>query len=893
MNIVNRLTLRCLKQNKRRTVVTMIAIALSVLMLTAVFTVAVSFVDMLRRESIAQNGEWHAQLAGVPANRLPELEKAEGVGEVLLTREVGFAPFAESTNSRKPYFYVQEYNAAALAHLLETPVEGRLPQKEGEAVIAQEAFGVGCPYRIGDAVTLTTGYRTYHNPNDPQSEKRLGMEDIFVEDYPESGVKEIFHAQQEGTYQITGIIKTPVRKNIDHLEDQAGFLLIGYRGTESFVSAGAAVDPKLLFDPLRRSVFEQTQALAKQMGAEDFGFNHSLLGYAGITQRIDSSEAGLLTSAVLVLLAILAGFSAMIYNAFSISVAERTQYLGLLASVGATGRQKRGSVFYEGMVLGAIAIPAGLSAGLGGVGLLLLALNPLIKNVLDTTRDMRLVVSPLAIVFTVILSVLLIALSLWVPARRAARMTPIDSIRKTDDIRLTAKALRTGRVTRRLFGYEGEIALKNLKRSRRRYRITVTALAVSVVMILTVSYAAELFGNKFEKQLREQPCDMVIDVSGSEAAKRDELFQKVLSQGEATRYAYQMPLSVSAGRFPVRQVSPDYVQQDAESGNGDVRSENGYYHVRLDVYALDEASFQTYLKEIGEDWADYRDPAQTRGILLNTFRYDVKDGSNIIDSSIKPVFTCKAGDRVTLESFIPTEEGKTPPVTGTAEIGAVTHILPFGIGYDLGSSNRAYFLVPQKTGEAMQVLYEPESKGLDYVSLCLDAGNPAAVKKLVEEYRMTGAIQNVNLTDYAGSWEETRQLIQLLSIFCGVVVALIASVCAASMFNTISTNLILRRREFAMLRSVGMTQKSFRKMLRYESLFYGLKTLLYGLPVSLALMAAIYWGMKEYDTPFSLPWLALAATAAALFLIVGGTMLYTGRKLKQDNIIETLKDDVI
>lgn len=878
MNIVNQLTIRCLKLNKRRTAVTAIAIALSILMLTAVFSTAVSFLDMLKRENIAGNGEWHAQLTGVSAEKLTDLEHAEHVKAVLLTREVGFAPFEDSTNAVKKYYYVKEYNAAAFAYLQRTVLEGRFPQREGEAVLSQEALDAGCPYRIGDTVTLTIGYRT----DASNQENRLGNDIPYM--LPQDGAAgERFHPEGQKNYRITGIVKTQVSRDTSHVvAGQPGVLLIGYCNAATFAGADETASPQLVFDPLRSSIFGEVETLARQVDAGEYTINHTLLKFEGVAKQVEPSEAGLLTAAALALLAILAGFAAMIYNAFAISVAERTQYLGLLASVGATGRQKRLSVFLEGAILGAIAIPAGLVAGLGGVALLLLALNPLVKNVTGVSQDLRLVVFPPAILATVVLSALLIALSLYVPARRAARTTPIHSIRQTNEIRLTAKAVRTGRLTRRIFGIEGEIALKNLKRSRGRYRITVAALAVSVVMVLTVSYAAKLYEDKFD--LQEPPCDMLL--KGYDASSK-EIFQKVLDQGEITRYTYRTPLRLGYGRFAQRQVDPDYVRQERE--NVGIRPTQGGYDVPLSIYALDEASFQAYLKELGEKWEDYQDPGRFKGILINTYQYKEADSQNNIRVSIRPVFHLSAGERITLTGY-PQSQGADNAVLGTVEVGQVTQAMPFGFGNHVADSdNSAYFLVPQKTGEAMRAAYAPDQEGLD---LCINTNRPDDVRRLLQEIRMSGKGQ-VDLIDYAGMREESRQLIQMLSIFCAVVVALIVSVSAASMFNTISTNLILRRREFAMLRCVGMTQKSFRRMLRYESLFYGLKTLLYGLPISFALMAVIYWAMKEYDTPFTLPWLALAGTVAALFLIVGGTMLYTGRKLKKDNIIEVLKNDMI
>jgi putative ABC transport system permease protein len=136
--------------------------------------------------------------------------------------------------------------------------------------------------------------------------------------------------------------------------------------------------------------------------------------------------------------------------------------------------------------------------------------------------------------------------------------------------------------------------------------------------------------------------------------------------------------------------------------------------------------------------------------------------------------------------------------------------------------------------------------------------------------------------------------VQLTSVFVFGFVILISAICVANIFNTISTSISLRKREFAMLRSVGMTPAGFGKMIRYESIFYGVKALLYGLPLSFATMFALYRSLSgSFSFAFTVPWLQVGIAVLAVFLIVGLAMLYSGSKVRKENIMDSLKQENI
>lgn len=149
---------------------------------------------------------------------------------------------------------------------------------------------------------------------------------------------------------------------------------------------------------------------------------------------------------------------------------------------------------------------------------------------------------------------------------------------------------------------------------------------------------------------------------------------------------------------------------------------------------------------------------------------------------------------------------------------------------------------------------------------------------------------------YLENMEEQRQAAESLTIIIQVFtygfVILLALISVANIFNTLSTSIALRKREFAMLKSVGMTPQGFNQMMDYESLFYGLKALLYGLPLSFAVMVLMYRIMsRNLEFGFFVPWGSVLIAVVAVYAVVGVTMLYGGKKIKKQNIIEGLRQE--
>ncbi|MBR0425640.1 MAG: ABC transporter permease, partial [Clostridia bacterium] len=151
---------------------------------------------------------------------------------------------------------------------------------------------------------------------------------------------------------------------------------------------------------------------------------------------------------------------------------------------------------------------------------------------------------------------------------------------------------------------------------------------------------------------------------------------------------------------------------------------------------------------------------------------------------------------------------------------------------------------------------------------------------------------NAYAGDLAEGREQSRMIVGVVNVFAYGFIILISLIAATNVFNTISTNIMLRRREFAMLKSIGMTEKGMRRMLSYECIIYGLRALLFGLPVSLGVTFLIHRIVaQELQRGFYVPWHSIAIAVGSVFAVVFATMLYARHRLSRDNPIDALKNE--
>ena len=862
MNIVNKVTLRHLKENKRRTLVTIIGVIISVAMITAVATLGVSFIDLIIRQDIAKNGEWHVQYKDVTSEQLEAIEKDSETKKLVLSSD-GYAALEESNNVYKPYLYVKNYNEIGMEQFPIEVLEGRLPQNENEMAISEAIkSNAKVDYKIGDQLTFDIGERLNKKEGRPltQTQSLQREQDEILEELRSTETK---------TVTVVGTIERPSWEPAW----SPGYTVIGYVD-ENSVSEGDTIDAMVVVENVKGSLFEHAKSLAKAHGIETVNFNSDLLRYYGVTDH-DPLRSTLYSLIGIIMGVIIIGSVALIYNAFAISVSERARHLGMLSSVGATKKQKRNSVFFEGAVIGAISIPIGILAGLGGIAATFAFINTYLAGALNISEKFQLVVTPSSILLACGVSILTIFISTYIPAQKASKVSAIDAIRQTHDIKLSGKAVKTSKLVRKIFGLEAEIGLKNVKRNKKRYVATVFSLVISIVLFLSVSYFTD--GLKKSMDMSQDDLDYDIQIYSSQFDR--EGLAPFTNLDHVTKSTIVEETNLET-LVEMENLPAQLKERIAEDG---IELEDGKYPNYVVLHSLDQESFNEYAEKIGVDTAEFTNPDTLTAIVIERISYQDHATGKFIETK---TIEAEVGDRIDLSTWSSTEPEDQEPereTVGTVQIGALTDEVPTGVQpVVLGGIN---LIVPEGAIARLGVDQENVS-----TYLYLNSSDPMATQEAIEERKET----NIHIFNVYERRQQAEQLIMMMSIFTYGFITLISLISIANIFNTISTSISLRKREFAMLRSVGMTPKGFNKMIYYESIFYGVKALAYGLPISVLIMYGIHRSLDyTFEYGFSLPWTSILFVIVIIFIIVGSAMLYSISKVKNENIIDSLRQENI
>ncbi|HIU67612.1 MAG TPA: ABC transporter permease [Candidatus Caccomorpha excrementavium] len=887
MNIIGKLTLRQLAGNRKRTIVTICGIIISTAMLTAIPTVLVSFLDWMAQQEIYMSGPWHLKYQSVTTEQADILDSDSRTESVYRIQEkCGLPEF--TLGSYKPYIYIRHMDENAMETDRVTLLAGSMPENDRELLVTEqliqdaEEFGekeIG----IGDEITLTTGERHYQFDDETLSDTVMGIDDTL------SSV-EIFISQESRTYRICGIMET-LTGETDYSP--------GYLTVSSLNPEGGRFDAYVILKNVSNRIYDIAPELAVLSGiAQEEGitqpvrsdringrlrYHSALLRYQGVSDN-DGFNRMLLALGGITITVIILGSVALIYNAFAISLTERSKYLGMLASVGATKKQKRFSVLFEGFCLGIISIPLGILAGLAGIGITFRIIAPALDNsafasfVWDTKGavQMKMVISGKAIFLAAACSAVTILISAWIPARRASKIAPIEAIRGNRDVKLTAREVKTPAFITRLFGIEAGLGLKNLKRNRRRYRATVFSLVVSIVIFLTMSVLTEYLERSYRMTVTEVNYDICVSALNSE----ESLYQDLERVSAYTRQVNVRNLNLSC------RLSPEFFWAQNEEGSADIAVIDGQEEavVWIRVMSLDDNELADYAQRTGARLEKLKDVAEPSAIVVNTFRQERE--RKYIQQDI---LTLSAGDELPIRPIVWNEEtqeymGAEGETVLRAE--AVTDQLPIGGEYSYYSGEITVYV----SEEVFGILSQNSAEGFWERAYYQTDDWRGLMEELetIQESRRQREL-GMYIDNVVGSAESYRQTMSIIEVFTTGFMVLILAICTANIFNTMSTSIAVRRREFAMLKSVGMTPKGFYKMIHYESIFLGLKALLYGLPISFAAMYLMYLAIKEvFVQEFLILWNRIGEAVIMIIGIAAVTMLYASAKVRKGNIIESL-----
>lgn len=855
MSIVNKLTLRHLKDNKGRTVITTLGICVSVAMITAVFVAVASFMNLFGEISLLNGGHWHINMI-VNQQQLEELKNDDRFSRIGLREEQGNNSFllSERASDRLGTGTVYTGDKTNLEQMFTGDYEGKIPENENEIAVEQSLIEKNnLDWKIGDTVTIPLGNRY---AVDSES-----GEVIMVDSgsYGLYGDEEFMEAETH-EFKITAILH-------DNPATYAAYDIVrGFDSDKLYLSEGETVTAYAELKEVNYNSLNVLNDIVKEYGIEDFVINDDYLDSKFAISEDSTLSTTIIPMAVIVLVIIMIASVVLIYNAFGMSLSERIRYLGMLASVGATGVQKKASVYYEGFLLGAIGIPVGILAGIAGIGITLKAVGDeiistgMLNGVSESNMEMRVVVPVWAIVGIVIFSVLTIFVSSFIPSRKASKITPIDAIRQRDEIKVKAKKLRSPKIIRKIFGYEGELAYKNLKRNGRKSRVITASIALSVVLFLSCNYFCTVFTRALDMEV-EVPYQIQTYVDYD---KREQFFEELDKIDEIDNY-----YCTNNDYFVLSDSSPN----DQSLRNKDFLT--GTYKTLFNSKAymyinyIDDEAFNKLCQNNGIDYHEYYGDT-VKALIMNNISHE-SGGAEVFNDKV-------LGTQIGFG-----EDGKDSiTVSGFVDYDPDNDVCNFN------SKNTISLYVPESN------YYNVIAKSFDSYTymIGIETENHEAVAEKLYTILEEGDYGSIFVMDYIESFRMMNTVVFVLEVFVYGFIVLITLITVANIINTISTGIQMRRKEFAMLKSVGTTPKGFRKMISLESVFYGLKALIFALPISILISYAMNKVMSSDVIPFEINWLLYLAVIAVVFVIIGFTMLYAVSKLKNDSIVETLKEEI-
>ncbi len=850
MSILNRLTIKNLRLNKKRTIVTIIGIILSTALMVGIGLLFSSFQDLMIRDTIGYNGKYEANYSDVDLDKLNNIKNKNFT--YFYEKPIGFSK-TQSSNEYKPYMYITSVNKEYFDEL--KLVDGSFPKNENEVVISNHVItNGGLNYKVGDIVTFTYGSRNIDGDITLANSELVDGEDLT----------------NEGTYtyKIVGIVE---RSNFESYS-ASGYTVF----TLDVNSDKGNVNLYVMFNK-NKKIIKQSEELAKELNYNgDINYNSTLLALYGESTygNVMSSMGGMM---IIMLSLVSIGCIIVIYNSFAISVMERKKEFGLLSSIGATKRQLSHTVFFEAVVVGVIGIILGILGAYIGIGCVILIINNLISDMLE--YKLHLVTNPLFIIIPVIFMIIVIGVSAFIPSRRASRVSPIEAIRQNDDIKINKKKIRTSKLALKLFGIEGEIALKNIKRNKKKYRVTIVSLFISIVLFISFSSYMNYTLNTASSVMGEVPYDYQISYFGDDPNNDKEALDKINEIVKSSDVKEYVSYSVSnlsiIGNYTYSDEYLDFYK--SAYGDDGIKALNNLKYQYISIYILDDNSYNKYKKLIGLD--------KDSVILLNKFK-GVSYGNNKRVNYNIPVIN-NGNINIKICNFDDNDENVDTTKYCNKNID---NIFVTNKSFDLieeFSYMTDFKLVVNKK------LYDSISdSSTHYTQFNIISDNTNNIDKLTKEL---DKYSNVNYTNVKEAMKQANNLILVVKILMYGFISLVTLIGVTSVFNTISTSMALRKREFAVLRSIGLTNRGFNKILFFESLFFGMKSLIFAIPVSIGITVLIHYALADMVSisTIIIPWKYIIISIVSVFVIVLLTMMYSTSKIKKHNIIEQIREENI
>ena len=824
MKVLNEITLKSLELNKKRTIVTIIGIILSVSLITAVFGMVACFRETLLKKAIKDNGYNHIIASG-NQDILNILKNNREIKKTMVVANLGYS-YINSKNEYKPYLKLSSVvNPSDFLDLPFNLKKGRFPANSNEVVISNSLLTNGkVNLKIGDTINYKLG-------------KRYACDVELDEDYLVKEVKDIddkiicgkekLVEEKEILLKIVGIIDRPNYTFKSYSSPGYTSLTVNL-DSDNLITYNTLKTPKNY-----NKVFN---SLKKSNKFKNLTLNNEVLRYE-VFKFSDETYNMILTVAFVVTVIIMITSIYCIKNSFDISTLEKTKMFGHLISLGATKKQIKNIVLKEGFYLGIIGIPLGLFFGILADYILILVM----KNILETTffnATFVFKISYLAIILAIITSIITIYLSCIKSARRASKISPIEAIRNNLDIKIKNNKLMSSKIIKKIFKTPGVLAYKNLKRNKKKYKTTVISLVVSILTFITmntfITYTFKLSGNYY------QDLDYDLKIRVNDPTKEN--INNIINLDNIDKYniVYEGEILNVKDTNRLTKEGINYLNNE----------------LNINILLLDDKTFTNYLKKLKIT------SKKDEGILIDHHAFYINN-----KTVIRRLTNYHKNEYI--KGLIGTKEYniKISNIENNNTFGYEDHVGMYLI------LNKDYY------------------KDIDYRAsvITISSKNDQDLENDLDKLDQKLFIDNLKRIN-----KDSKSMLVIVSIFLYGFITVITLIGITNIFNTITTNMALRKKEFATIKSIGMTKKEFNKMINLEILFYLTKSLFYGIILGLIGSYLVYLSFaSNYDAGFIIPIKSIVICSISVILLITVIMKYAIKKTDKQNIIETIRNENI
>lgn len=924
--IVYQVTGKYMRMNKKRTLTTFVGIIFMILLMTCVFVGKDTAIGYLQDIGSLKEGSWHVSMYNLTKKEESRIQNLPYVAETAASASCGITRFAGSANKDRPYLNVKAYTGSCFDWMNITVTEGRLPQNRKEIIISKSALEDGAKLKVGDQIkgeylqrSITgidskiekTGFPFYN------LSVRYGETISVPDNFPYFGKNSSFRENEKKTgekasYTIVGFMESP---RYEDAGSACYAAITGMTGTELAALKTFNLSMKLDLNHLPDDYEDQLQAIS---GDDDLDFNNYVLAFSG---NSSDSTINLVVDFLTVFFTVLimAASILLIYNLFSLSFAERSRYLGMLASVGATGRQKRSSIYYEAFFLLVFSLPLGVLSGMGVVKLGMMALKPFFGafmglDIYVSDCPVVLQVSLVNLAKILSISILTVLLSAWLPARKMGNIGPVECIRGNTEKK--ARSYKMNLSFLKLFGAEAMLALNEVKRQKKKTR-AITGAAVIFMVIMTVTafgsssikevVAAKISGSE-TLTLNTKQMDYILSSISSDTDQMKAL-KKEIGEDPAVASVKEWKTGMFVGSVPASTYSKEYwnachdifnLYYHRELTEKEFRKRMGMYDCEVNMLSVDSKTLKELAAITGADLKKLEDPDKPAAIVI-------KDGEVSTDSlsvsdrtpekyrfyHIEDMTDLKLGEKLPMKvySYKQDEQVAIPlDIAGFADAWQLED-------YVTVHSEYLWVIVNDKVGTEINRLAGVDNDGISLLSCDLQIKLNGDGKELIKKLQNLSDQSNGSMLFVKAGYTSTLAdaIIGIVQVLLICFVILTSMICLMNLFNSIRGRTAGRRREFAALESVGMTRRQMEKVLFYESVYIIIKAVILTAVLVTPMIFIIGHGLMRIvgNLVLKLPIPLFAATVAITILVVVGMTLYCFRKEKQRNLLDDIRSESI